>query len=633
MDRKHTKPLSPEELQRKGDEQILSRIHEGLNNLEVIFEWNKPICRAEKAGANVGSSEYSNESRDLMRRVNNPEDWPFCVHGRFTAQLPDGTLMATGTMIGPELVLTCAYNVFMHEIGEIRKDSMRFYPGMNGRHATYGSIAIKEVYYPEEYKDNINEDYALLVLEKEVGELTGYFRIYEGSKDKLEGRTGNLYGYPADRHDHYLWGTEGFFKIDNRSDKIKHYIDTSSGQGGSSLYIEESGNYYIFGVHARRIGPPILKSREAVFLNGDRIKRIKGWIKDYYKNHRVYKLLDISGMPNAFYQVIREGYLNINTSKLILLKLGQSGINDSRAECLAECNLNSLKMLDLNNNLITEIGARALSCGNFKSLRTLNLYKNSIGAEGARALSQGNLTGLTTLDLGWNSIGVEGARVLSQGNINSLTTLNLAGNNIGAEGARALSQGNLSSLTTLSLAGNSIGAEGARALSQGNFNSLTTLNLAGNNIGPEGARPLSQGNINSLITLDLERNRIGDEGARALSQGNLTGITTLDLGWNSMGVEGARALSQGNLASLTALNLAGNSIGAEGARVLSQGNLSSLTTLNLYNNSIGAEGARALSQGNFTSLTTLDLADNSIGDEEARVLSQGNLTSLKNLYY
>jgi hypothetical protein len=40
---------------------------------------------------------------------------------------------------------------------------MRFHPGMNGRHVTYGSVDIKEVYYPEEYNGDRNEDYALLV--------------------------------------------------------------------------------------------------------------------------------------------------------------------------------------------------------------------------------------------------------------------------------------------------------------------------------------------------------------------------------------------------------------------------------------------------------------------------------------
>ncbi len=41
---------------------------------------------------------------------------------------------------------------------------MRFHPGMNRRHAIYVSVVIKEVYYPEEYKDDLKEDYAFLVL-------------------------------------------------------------------------------------------------------------------------------------------------------------------------------------------------------------------------------------------------------------------------------------------------------------------------------------------------------------------------------------------------------------------------------------------------------------------------------------
>jgi hypothetical protein len=41
---------------------------------------------------------------------------------------------------------------------------MRFHPGMIRRHAIYVGVVIKEVYYPEEYKDNLKEDYAFLVL-------------------------------------------------------------------------------------------------------------------------------------------------------------------------------------------------------------------------------------------------------------------------------------------------------------------------------------------------------------------------------------------------------------------------------------------------------------------------------------
>jgi V8-like Glu-specific endopeptidase len=201
---------------------------------------------------------------------------------------------------------------------------MRYYPSMNSRHATYGSVSIKEVYYPEEYVEDRIEDCALLVLDDEIGECTGYFGIYDSSKDRLEGMTANLYGYPGNmpRHDRYencLWGMEVSFNIDNKSDIIDHNIDTSRGQSGSPIYIEENGNYYIFGVHVREANS-IIASNQAVFLNNDRIRRIKGWIKDYYQSYRVCKLLDLSKMLNAFYHVIREGYLNINISKLIELR-------------------------------------------------------------------------------------------------------------------------------------------------------------------------------------------------------------------------------------------------------------------------------------------------------------------------
>ncbi len=100
--------MSPEELQRKRDEQILSRIHEGLNNLQVRFEFKMPIRRPDQDGANVnidGSLSYTDEplavkGEDRREKVNSPEDWPFCVHGRFTVQLPEGTLVGSGTMIG-----------------------------------------------------------------------------------------------------------------------------------------------------------------------------------------------------------------------------------------------------------------------------------------------------------------------------------------------------------------------------------------------------------------------------------------------------------------------------------------------------------------------------------------------------
>jgi hypothetical protein len=134
MEEKSTEPLSSEKLQRT-NEQILSRIDHGLKELEVVFKCKKPVRGLDKEGTNVdidGSSAYTDEALivegDRRRKVNNSEEWPFCMHGRFTAQLPDETLVGSGAMIGPDPVLKCAQNVCMHGIGEIRKDCNEILP-------------------------------------------------------------------------------------------------------------------------------------------------------------------------------------------------------------------------------------------------------------------------------------------------------------------------------------------------------------------------------------------------------------------------------------------------------------------------------------------------------------------------
>jgi hypothetical protein len=90
----------------------LSRIHEGINQLEVGSQCQKPMSRPDQDGANVeldGSSAYKDEAlevegEDRRRKVNNPEELPFWVHGRFTATIKAVYLVGSGTMIGPDLV-------------------------------------------------------------------------------------------------------------------------------------------------------------------------------------------------------------------------------------------------------------------------------------------------------------------------------------------------------------------------------------------------------------------------------------------------------------------------------------------------------------------------------------------------
>jgi glutamyl endopeptidase len=194
------------------------------------------------------------EDEDRRIKLEDTKVWPFCAHGRFTAevQTSNGPKMSvgSGTMIGPNMVLTCAHNVYDRKVGiAFNQAYMRFYLGINGTKAIYGTAKIKSVYFPEEYKRDKNEDYALLILNQEKGNFSGYFEIYEGSKDNLVNVSASLYGYPAQmpgqsKYDHTLWGMEGPFEIDQYNDIIYHQIDTTHGQSESPLYIQGKGSCY-----------------------------------------------------------------------------------------------------------------------------------------------------------------------------------------------------------------------------------------------------------------------------------------------------------------------------------------------------------------------------------------------------
>jgi V8-like Glu-specific endopeptidase len=87
--------------------------------------------------------------RDGRNLVDDTATWPYSVQGRIVSEYCIGS----GTMIGPQVVLTCAHNIWVREcMQEVDKESMKFYPAKNGNEQPFAEARILEVYYPEEYK-------------------------------------------------------------------------------------------------------------------------------------------------------------------------------------------------------------------------------------------------------------------------------------------------------------------------------------------------------------------------------------------------------------------------------------------------------------------------------------------------
>ncbi len=108
-----------------------------------------------------------------------------------------------------------------------------------------------EIYYDVEFKNNENEDYAIIVLNRRIGDYTGYFRIKKFDRKSLKNRKTHIYentaGVPGQiENESHFWGTERDFTMDPSNKMSNHIIATSLG-----LYIEENSEYYLIGVHVK----------------------------------------------------------------------------------------------------------------------------------------------------------------------------------------------------------------------------------------------------------------------------------------------------------------------------------------------------------------------------------------------
>jgi Ran GTPase-activating protein (RanGAP) involved in mRNA processing and transport/V8-like Glu-specific endopeptidase len=655
---------------------IDSRIKKSVQTKPISLEPKSPVSLLETQGKNLkikGVPCMPSESvlqisdqisiKDARSRVENPENWPFCVHGRLITNFNGEIHVSSGAIVGPQFIITAASNVYDRKLNlEADKNSMRFLPGMNGFYCPFGFLKVLEVFYTEEFVKTGQEDYALLVVERNIGKYTGCYGLKAFSKEELKGCTASLYGYPRvmkgqSAYLHYLWGAEGLFEIDSEDDLLYHMINTSEGQAGSAVYIYLEGQFYIIGVHLKCSNSLSMPHR-AIFLNRHRVKRIESWIRSYYVKYSIVSHLNLSNLGQVCFDLIAHDLKSRDFSELTSIDLSRNSLSDVALPQTSKIFFSILKVLDLRNNAIGFKGVVELSKGNLHSLTTLLLDNNDLGDRGAKVLGQVYFENLIKLGLAHNKIGDQGAIDLSRGYYEKLTTLNLQHNQIGLDGINSLANGKLYTLRTLNLAHNRISYLGIFELGKGSLNTLTSLNIAYNTLGDKGAKEFSKGNFESLVSLNMSNCELSYLAIRDLVKGDIENLTSIYLGGNDIGYigaielaegdfnsltklylencrmsdEGALEISRGNLSGLEHLDLRDNEIGDEGVSHIARGNFTQLTHLCLRGNRIQYKGVRDLAQGNLTQLTVLDLSKNEVGDEGARYLASGKLTALKGLY-
>ncbi len=180
----------------------------------------------------------------------------------------DTKIITTATMIGPNVAITSAHSVYQDALGGQFYD-IEVIPGYDGGSRPYASTGIKIMYLAQawidkngkaeednldEYYDSFNYDWAVLVLNEDIGYSSGWlsFDKYDNYLDLFNMEV-KLIGYPyylkgMNLYNNYLYQYSAIGKIDTAfSRRIEYIIDTSGGQSGAPL-INTSTNKVV-GVH------------------------------------------------------------------------------------------------------------------------------------------------------------------------------------------------------------------------------------------------------------------------------------------------------------------------------------------------------------------------------------------------
>ncbi len=350
------------------------------NCCPTTFEGNPTADRYIKCG-NYGNIQGK---RNTLSQVEDTTNWPYCAIGVVCA----GKSFASGCLIAPKFVLTCAHLVVDDETKMILPSSeVFFHLAQNGTTIHGGRSKIKDIFVPDAYFNSLDwaDDYAVLALEDDMSDFGGCFGIFSG---EIKSAQVNLCGYPSDRMKQNgkhleMWEMRGkIYNFDEQKGILTYQIDSSASLSGSPLLVKVDDEYFVAGIHFGR--NEICNFGN--FINQEKVNQIENFIN------------------------------KLNTKRV------------------------NMKNVHLCNGNISVYGLKYLVEENYdlSEIECLYLQNNNFGPEGAKWISQMNLPKLSSwLYLDNNNFGPEGAKWISQMNLPNLSShLYLNNNNITDEGRK-----------------------------------------------------------------------------------------------------------------------------------------------------------------------------------------------------
>jgi V8-like Glu-specific endopeptidase/tetratricopeptide (TPR) repeat protein len=230
--------------------------------------------------------------KDGRIHIEQTSDWPYKVHGHLIMTFPNGNqYVGSGTMVGPYHVLTAGHNLYSHSKGEGWATKVTFIPAQNGNIAPWGEsegialLSIRGWVNNTDPRLSMPYDMGMVILDRNLGETTGWVGLLSGSDTLLDSLTVNVTGYPGDKGAPNQWSNQMWTMGHNvkslDEEKIYYDIDTFQGQSGSGLWTNYEGSYYAIGIHTYGEGMDG-EGNSATRLTQEKFKCVIDWLNGNY---------------------------------------------------------------------------------------------------------------------------------------------------------------------------------------------------------------------------------------------------------------------------------------------------------------------------------------------------------------
>lgn len=226
--------------------------------------------RAVKMSTDVDDHEiapFAIIGTDNRSKVTNTTEYPYsCIGSIYVKTVSNDSwkFRGSGFLVAPSLMLTAAHCVYDQKdtITEIR-----FTPAKNGSTNPYGHAYSTKIHVPADFKDSTSydskHDYALIELDKPIGNTAGYFpEIHMEKWDNVDpikdpdpdqfykmNNRGCIAGYPK-QYSNLMYRESGVIYHRNSALYLYYKVDTTDGQdGGPIFFTDDNGVKKYMGIH------------------------------------------------------------------------------------------------------------------------------------------------------------------------------------------------------------------------------------------------------------------------------------------------------------------------------------------------------------------------------------------------